>query len=175
MYTTPELDAHIKELYNKYYQTKDIDAKDPFFSKSCHQTCRSDPSFAASNSAQIVQYLHDFSPKSSEQSNPNGSYNIRLVKAHEFEFGSNEQVAPAGYTSSDDIKTQAVNEGWIGMRVDMWDDSGLLVKVNYWWRKEGNGWLQILHDILSIEWDKPNPSNAALKYKNTPDSATPPL
>lgn len=153
MYTTTELEAHIKGLYDKYYHTKDIDAKGTFFSESCHQICRSDPSFAASNSAQIVQYLRDFSPKSAEQSDLNGSYNIRLVKAHEFEFGTNEQVAPAGYASSHELKMQAVNEGWIGMRVDMWDDSGLLVKVHYWWRREGDEWLQILHDILTIEKD----------------------
>lgn len=153
MYTTPELEAHIKELYDKYYQTKDIDTKGTFYSPSCRQICRSDPSFAATESAQIVQYLRDFSPKSSEQADIQGSYNIRLVKAHEFEFGTDEQVTPAGFATSHDLKNQAVNEGWIGMRVDMWDDSGMLVKVHYWWRKEGDEWVQILHDILTIEKD----------------------
>ena len=34
----------------------------------------------------------------------------------------------------------------------LWFDDGfekdILVKVRYWWRKEGGEWLQILHDIM---------------------------
>lgn len=153
MYTSPELEAHVKELYDTYFHTKDIEAKAQFYSPECRQICRPNPSFAAINSQQIVQYLHEYSPKttSSEDPEPVGSYSIRLAKAHEFEFGLDEHVIPAGFSSSRDLKEQAVNEGWIGMNVDMFNDSGFKVKVHYWWRKEGDQWLQILHDIQKME------------------------
>jgi hypothetical protein len=153
MYTTPELEAHIKELYDTYFHTKDIDAKGGFYSPECRQICRPNPSFAATNSQQIVQYLHEYSPNKASSDDPEsqGSYSIRLVKAHEFEFGLDEHVTPAGFSSSHDLRDQAVNEGWIGMNVDMFNDSGFKVKVHYWWRREGEQWLQILHDIQKIE------------------------
>lgn len=156
MYTTPELEAHIKALYDTYYHTKDLDEKGTFYSPACRQICRSNPSFAARNSDEIVQYLRDYAQ--SNETEPKGGYNIRLVKAHEFEFGLADAVVPAGYHTPDEVRDQAVNEGWIGMRVDLWDDTGLMVKVHYWWRREGETWLQILHDIHSLDKKEATPT-----------------
>jgi hypothetical protein len=76
---------------------------------------------------------------------------IRPLREDEFEFKSNEIVAPIGFTCLG-LKQKAEKEGWVGARVDLWfdvsHDRGALVKVKYWWRKEGDEWLQILHDIM---------------------------
>lgn len=86
-------------------------------------------------------------------------YTIRPLTDGEMEFGSNEIVAPAGFNSAAEIKFQAEREGWVGMRVDLWDDEGadhegrakgMLAKVQYWWKRDTDEWLQILHDIMYL-------------------------
>lgn len=87
-------------------------------------------------------------------------YTIRPLIDGERDFGNDETALPAGYNSADSIKLRAEREGWVGMRVDLWDDDGtndegkglgILVKVQYWWKQGPPGeWLQILHDIMYI-------------------------
>lgn len=88
-----------------------------------------------------------------------GFYSIRSLKPVEAsEILSEEFVAPLEMTPSrlEELKHR---EGWVGMRVELWDvneedDTGRLIRVNYWWREENVGgekkWLQCLHDIISI-------------------------
>lgn len=154
------LAAHLKSLYAAYRHTKDIDAKKAFFSPACYQICRPKPSFAARNRETIVRYLHETAPKKdSTDTAPRtkGFYTIRPLGGKEFEFGTDEHVLPAGFESSEKVKEKAREEDWVGMRVDLWselidqteqNDDLLLVKVQYWWRKEGEEWTQIFHDIM---------------------------
>jgi hypothetical protein len=94
-------------------------------------------------------------------------YTIRPLHTSEFEFGDNNAAAPIGFTV-DELKQKAVQEGWVGMRVDLWNqgenEKGLLVKVQHWWRleeeisgdgramdeSESRGWRQCLHDIMYL-------------------------
>ncbi|KAL7910357.1 hypothetical protein GGI35DRAFT_448578 [Trichoderma velutinum] len=162
-----ELTNHLKQLYHAYRHTKDIDQKGDFFSTVCHQVCRPQPSYAACNRETIVRYLHesanggtDTSSSTSDATNKQlkkGYYTIRPLREDEFEFGTDEQVTPAGFATAGELRQRAETEGWVGMRVDLWDvevgkddGEGPLIKVHYWWRKEEDGWIQILHDILSI-------------------------
>lgn len=73
------------------------------------------------------------------------------IRDDEIEFASDYITNPAGFKASG-LKKKAKNERWEGMRIDLWFDDGfnkcVLVKVKYWWRKEGGEWLQILHDIM---------------------------
>ncbi|KAI3559664.1 hypothetical protein CABS01_13387 [Colletotrichum abscissum] len=144
--------------------TADIDAKGIFFSPSCYQICRPNPSFAAHNRETIVRYLHEYAPKdetgasgSSGKPAKKGYYTIRSLEKEEFEFGADEQTAPAGFSSASEVEQKARREGWVGLRVDLWDESpghgtdreeDLLVKVQYWWRREEGNWMQIFHDIM---------------------------
>lgn len=185
--TTDEITAHLTRLYYEYIQTKDIDAKGLYFSPECRQICRPTPQFAARERSTIVRYLHETSgrdpdsiqniaeePSGSRQpdsslpqasSDPSGQgekrsyYTIRPLREDELEFGTDEVVRPAGFSSAAKVQQKAEMEGWVGMRVDLWDDDGddgtrgrkgILVKVQYWWRKEGDEWRQILHDIMYL-------------------------
>ncbi|GKT82242.1 monocarboxylate permease-like protein [Colletotrichum tofieldiae] len=159
-----DLVAHLKIRYASYRHTSDIDAKGAFFSPSCYQICRPNPSFAARNRDTIVRYLHEYAPKNNatvteiaKKTTKRGLYTIRPLRDDEYEFGTDEQVAPVGFASAGEVQNKAIQEGWVGMRVDLWDDGlesqldqekSLLVKVQYWWRKENDIWLQIFHDIL---------------------------
>ncbi|KAK1985982.1 hypothetical protein LZ30DRAFT_707038 [Colletotrichum cereale] len=151
-----DLIAHFKMMYRSYRQTSDIDAKGAFFSSSCYQICRPKPSFSARNRDTIVGYLHDYAPKATAATEANKKpeqksfYTIRPLRETEYEFGTDEQVAPAGFASVEEVQRKALREGWVGMRVDLWDDqeNSLLVKVQYWWRKENDIWIQIFHDIM---------------------------
>ncbi|OHW97504.1 hypothetical protein CSPAE12_03841 [Colletotrichum incanum] len=150
--------------YASYRYTSDIEAKGAFFSPSCYQICRPNPSFAARNRDTIVRYLHKYAPKNSatvtetpKKATKREFYTIRPLRDAEYEFGTDEQVAPAGFDSAGEVRSKAIREGWVGMRVDLWDDElesksdqekTLLVKVQYWWRKENNTWTQIFHDIM---------------------------
>lgn len=97
---------------------------------------------------------------------PRSVYTIRPLHPSEHEFGSNTITAPVGFKPTA-LQTKAKDEGWIGMRVDLWSEGGtgssLLVKVQYWWRREpvkpgeeiqgdshGFGWRQCLHDIMYL-------------------------
>ncbi|KAL0940059.1 monocarboxylate permease-like protein [Colletotrichum truncatum] len=156
-----DLTAHLKILYAAYRHTNDIDAKGTFFSPFCYQICRPQPSFAARDRETIIRYLHETAPKrDSTRQKTKGYYTIRPLVETEFEFGTDEQVAPAGFPSAESIKEKARAEGWVGMRVDLWnesagleeeEDNSLMVKVQYWWRKEGELWLQIFHDIMYMD------------------------
>lgn len=107
-------------------------------------------------------------PQSSNIGKPKsrGVYTIRPLHAAEHEFSINTITAPVGLTPAQ-LLQKSKDEGWIGMRVDLWTegapDEGLLVKVQYWWRKEaiksgetidgdekGKGWRQCLHDIMYL-------------------------
>ncbi|EHK20849.1 uncharacterized protein TRIVIDRAFT_202469 [Trichoderma virens Gv29-8] len=166
--TSFDLTSHLKQLYAAYRHTKDISLKGNFFSPTCSQVCRPKPSFAARNRETIVGYLHASADKGTSLSSSStevgdkpskkGYYTIRPLREDEFEFGTDEHVAPAGFATVGELKQKAKAEGWVGMRVDLWDEEEgkegfegtLLVKVQYWWRKEEDGWIQILHDIMYL-------------------------
>ncbi|KAF2129337.1 hypothetical protein P153DRAFT_366743 [Dothidotthia symphoricarpi CBS 119687] len=184
--------THIKSLYHIYRHTADLDRKGLFFSQSCMQICRPTPSYAATTRGEIVQYLkdaqrgvvpvHNFSTASVDTSDPlvedvgsevsnatekgRSVYTIRPLRASEHEFSTNAVTAPTGLTP-DELESKAMKEGWVGMRVDLWDEGGagegILVKVQYWWRKEhvengeeaegdvdGYCWRHCLHDIMYL-------------------------
>ncbi|CCF32543.1 hypothetical protein CH063_00823 [Colletotrichum higginsianum] len=155
-----DLAAHLKSIYASYRHTVDIDAKGAFFSPSCYQICRPNPSFAATSRGTIVRYLHEHAAKNNSTTpKKRGFYTIRPLRDAEYEFGTDEQVAPAGFSSALEVRNKAIKEGWFGMRVDLWDERSedgannagdLLVKVQYWWRKEDGVWTQIFHDIVYI-------------------------
>ena len=90
---------------------------------------------------------------------------MRPLRPGEFGFGSDDITAPVGLTV-EQMKSRAIQEGWVGMRVNLWDEGreeGLLVKVQYWWRlretannkrlagdHSGTDWDQCLHDIMFL-------------------------
>lgn len=177
--------AHLKRLYAEYRHTADVEAKSQFFSPDCRQVCRPMPAFAARNRDTIMRYLRETSGKGTEKiqqyaEDPDKTaairgpgneivagvstakksfYTIRPLTDGEMEFGSDEIAGPAGFDSASAIKLQAEREGWVGMRVDLWDDEGtdragkrlgMLVRVQYWWKEEQGVWSQILHDIMYL-------------------------
>lgn len=182
---TTVITAHLKQLYAEYRHTADVEAKAQYFSPDCRQICRPTPAFSATNRDTIMKYLRETSGKGTEKiqqytedpgktaairspdneivasvSTPKKSfYTIRPLTGGEMEFGSDENAVAAGFTSASAIKHQAEREGWVGMRVDLWDDEGtdrggerlgILVKVQYWWKEEKGLWSQILHDIMYL-------------------------
>lgn len=169
----------LKQLYTAYRHTTDNDAKGLFFAVDCHQICRPMPSYAAQDRATIVRYLNESSGLSidgagvaeDEKKKTKKSFaTIRPLLPEEFEFGTDEQVQPAGFATAEALKKHALNQNWVGMRVDLWDEEdekdgektaggqpqGTLVKVQYWWGKEkredgaDHDWMQVLHDIMYI-------------------------
>lgn len=175
-----QTESLITKQYHIYRHTTDVQAQGLFFSPTCMQTCRPNPSYCAVSRDQIVQYLADArkgnihaspdqsagepspKPKPSSQSR----YTIRPLRLPaELEFGSTEVTKSVGSTPEELVK-RAEEEAWVGMRVDLWDEGdegGLCVKVNYWWREEeirageemvgdggGKGWRQCFHDILYL-------------------------
>lgn len=167
---------HLKQLYTDYRHTTDNDAKGLFFAVDCHQICRPIPSYAAQDRATIVRYLHESSGLSidgasvaeEEKKKTKKSFaTIRPLRPEEFEFGTDEQVQPAGFPTAEELKKHALNNGWVGMRVDLWDEEegektedgqpqGTLIKVQYWWGKQKkedgteDNWMQVFHDIMYI-------------------------
>ena len=187
---TADIVASIKHSYHAYRHTGDIDRKGSFFSPDCMQICRPTPSYAATNRDEIVQYLRDAqqgkipidAPASSStcisgrsdcyatgsrattRAKERSVYTIRPLRPGEFGFGSDDITAPVGLTV-EQMKSRAIQEGWVGMRVNLWDEGreGLLVKVQYWWRlretannkrlagdHSGTDWDQCLHDIMFL-------------------------
>lgn len=185
---------HIKALYHTYRHTPSPSSKGVFFSPTCLQICRPVPSYSATSRAQIVQYLRDAErgkvPISqhadtdmqsiSPERNPNKDgpvtrdtsyYTIRPLHPSEHTFGTELATSAIGLTSSA-LENMSQREGWVGMRVDLWDEGseeGLLVKVQYWWRletvsdeggvgdkgvegeeRDGKVWRQCLHDIVYL-------------------------
>lgn len=152
--------ATLNKLYAEYRHTVDINAKGEYFSPTCMQICRPQPSYAASDRATIVRYLFEAASQGKDlaTSKGKGYYTIRPLRDAELEFGTDEQAKPAGFTAAE-LQQMARSHGWIGMRVDLWEDEGLdesgakqglLVKVQYWWAMEEGAWIQILHDIMYI-------------------------
>ncbi|KAJ4368345.1 hypothetical protein N0V83_006701 [Neocucurbitaria cava] len=163
-----------------------------FFSPTCLQICRPTPPYAATTRNEIVQHLKDAQqgkiPEEKQSPSPTanpdvpagnengmktgtkgkgrGLYTIRPLQPSEFEFSTNDVTAPVGLTAQE-LQHKSEQEGWFGMRVDLWDEGGneegLLVKVQYWWRLEdvpqnermegeapGRVWRQCLHDIMYL-------------------------
>lgn len=150
MAATTDVYNHLKALYGKYRATTDMDVLGFFFSPQCVQICRSNPDYWATNRADIVKYLHE----SHDMVPSKGHYTIRPLTEDEFVFECDDVVAPTGLTSAI-LKQRALDEKWVGMRVDLWWEAAdgkneLLCKVQYWWRKEQDEWLQILHDIMYL-------------------------
>lgn len=182
-----DVTAHLQQLYADYRHTADIEAKAGFFSPACCQICRPTPAFAARDRDTIMRYLRETSGKGKDRiqqfvedtDNPStisdspakdtaavtntlnkSFYTIRPLTDGEKEFGQDESAIPAGFDSASEIKLRAESEGWVGMRVDLWDDEGtdkegrllgILVKVQYWWKEGLPGeWMQILHDIIYL-------------------------
>lgn len=194
-YEPPTVDtvAQIKHYYHVYRHTEEIERKSLFFSPNCMPICRSTPSYAATSRDGIAQYLQDAQqgnipvyapasspavisdlsgdhmtgpgPRTTKLPKSRSVYTIRTLHQSEFEFGSDDIVAPIGYTVKQ-LKSKAIREEWIGMRVNLWEEGverDLLVKVQYWWRLEEipdheqmgshplrRSWRQCLHDIIFI-------------------------
>ncbi|KAG8167345.1 hypothetical protein KVR01_003034 [Diaporthe batatas] len=178
--------AHLQQLYADYRHTANIEAKAHFFSPACRQICRPRPGFAARERETIMRYLREASGEgkariqqfiedtdtpfptsgpakktaTDEGTQHKSFYTIRPLTEGEEEFGNDESAILAGFDSASSIKLLAENEGWVGMRVDLWDDEGtgsegealgILVKVQYWWKEGLPGeWSQILHDIMYL-------------------------
>jgi hypothetical protein len=160
----PDTIAQLRKCYHAYRNTIDADRQGLFFSPSCMQICRPIPSYAATSRSQIVQYIKEAAGRPGEPRKGKGVYTIRPLQPSEFEFSTKEITAPVGFTA-DELKKKAVQESWVGMRVDLWGEGkdGLLVKVQYWWRFETipeeacvmgevqvMGWRQCLHDIMYL-------------------------
>jgi hypothetical protein len=151
----------VKSRYAAYYHTADPDAKGRFYSTECMQICRPNPSYSARDGASIVRFLKESAKQGASMNNEakgggRGSvsgYTFRPLRENEFEFETDEVVAPID-TTSFALEQRARNEGWVGTRVDMWfpmsQGEKMLVKVRYWWRKEADEWVQILHDIMYL-------------------------
>lgn len=97
------------------------------------------------------------SPPSQAKPKAKGKYTIRPLQPSEFEFSTSEITSHINSTP-EELERKAREEGWVGMRVDLWDeeDGGMLVKVKYWWREEEGEddeektWKQCLHDIMYL-------------------------
>lgn len=167
-------EAHIKQLFHIYRSTPDLEYKGLFFSPTCMQVCRPIPTFEATTREQIVQHQRNADAGNIPDDDTNVSttqgtgtetaevkprslpfYTIHPIAIPSASFGTPESCLAINRTPSQ-LQQQAKDEGWIGMRVDLWDerDDGLLVKVQYWWREEYEGdgkvWRQCLHDIMYL-------------------------
>ncbi|RFN49030.1 hypothetical protein FIE12Z_6670 [Fusarium flagelliforme] len=169
---TDTIHDHLSDLYREYRQTIDIPSKAIFFSPQCRQICRTNPSYAAKDRETIIKYLLEAGPviediyrkegwlDGENRGPPRSFYAVRPLNETEMsDFGTMEELQPAGFKSVEEVSKKAKDEKWEGLRVDMWTDDGdkrgILVKVQYWWRMEPLGskagtWKQILHDILYL-------------------------
>ncbi|KAF3038908.1 hypothetical protein E8E11_006679 [Didymella keratinophila] len=140
-----DVEEHIKALYHTYRHTTSPASKGLFCSPTCLQICRPVPSYSARCRAQIVQYLQDAergkvplksndvdsesdeikeSPVASKDLSHDAEtayYTIRPLQPSEHIFGSELATSAIGHTPAT-LKMKAEAEGWIGMRVDMWDE-----------------------------------------------------
>jgi len=169
----------LKSQYHTYRHTPNPTLQSFHFSPTCLQICRPIPSYHATTRAQIIQYQKDaisasemkakdplFKPLVGE--NIRGVYTIRPLTSAEASDFSTQEVTAEIVLSPEELARKAREEGWVGMRVDLWDEGvpiegSLLVKVQYWWRwedvavgeglegdEEGMGWRQCLHDVVYI-------------------------
>ncbi|KAF4343547.1 hypothetical protein FBEOM_2456 [Fusarium beomiforme] len=167
------LHEELIKLYREYRDTKSIDSKAEFFSEECHQICRADPDYAAKDRGTILRFLREsgevfariyseagWDISEMDPGSVKSFYTMRpLEGAERDDFATMRELAPAGFASLEEVRDKAKAEKWEGLRVNMWtEDSqgrGILVKVQYWWRKESEGkdggeWKQILHDIMFL-------------------------
>ncbi|KAF4947825.1 hypothetical protein FGADI_10104 [Fusarium gaditjirri] len=162
------LEEEIFKLYREYRETKSIDDKALFFSPECRQICRTDPDYAAKDRDTILRYLREsgevlqriyqeagWDISEMDPASVRSFYTMRPLIPNETEdFGTMRELAPAGFASLDEVRDKADAEMWEGLRVNMWTEDnkgrGILVKVQYWWRKEDDAWKQILHDIMFL-------------------------
>jgi len=159
----------LMKLYAEYRRAPSIEEKAAFFSPQCMQICRPYPFYGARDRDTIIRYLQesaiaqsgieviDQAVRSSSGATK-GYYTIRPLRADEREFGNDEE-AKLALASANEVYEKAKSEDWVGLRVDLWMDNGtesgtvldgLMVKVRYWWRKEGEEWLQIMHHIIYL-------------------------
>ncbi|KAF5702593.1 hypothetical protein FMUND_13407 [Fusarium mundagurra] len=159
------LEEDLFKLYREYRETND---KTLFFSPQCRQICRTDPGYAAKDRDAILRFLdesgavlqriyheagwdiREISPRSVKS-----FYTMRpLLTSEKEDFATVEELAPAGFTSLEEVRDKAKSEKWEGLRVNIWTQDnkgrGILVKVQYWWRVEDGEWKQILHDIMFL-------------------------
>ena len=106
----------------------------------------------------LKQLGDDHKPKSPSHN----FYTIRPLSSPEAtDFSTPTVTSHTGITPLQ-LLQKSLDEGWIGMRVDLCEGD-LLVKVQYWWRWEriaageemesdvgGMGWRQCLHDIVYL-------------------------
>ncbi|KAF5620166.1 hypothetical protein F52700_11486 [Fusarium sp. NRRL 52700] len=162
------LEEELFKLYREYRETKSIDAKALFFSPECCQICRTDPDYAAKDRDTILRYLREsgqvlqriyheagWDISEMDPASVKSFYTMRPLHASEREdFATAKELVPAGFESLGEVRDKAEAEKWKGLRVNMWTEDnkgrGILVKVQYWWREDGDGWKQILHDIMSL-------------------------
>lgn len=162
------LEEELFRLYREYRETKSIDAKALFFSPECRQICRTDPDYAAKDRDTILRYLREsgevlqriyheagWDISEMDPASVRSFYTMRPLLPNETEdFATIRELAPAGFVSSEEVRDKAEVETWEGLRVNMWTEDnkgrGILVKVQYWWRKEDGAWKQILHDIMFL-------------------------
>ncbi len=152
--SSPEVIDHLRTLFAAYHHTVDIDQRGRFYHPNCLQICRPQPSYAAQDAQTIIRFLHEAnSNKMNFSSGADGEgFSFRAISEDEFEFATDDITAPAGFTTAE-LTEKAKREDWVGTRVDLWFPDGseagtMLVKVKYWWRKEGDEWVQVLHDIM---------------------------
>jgi hypothetical protein len=166
--TSQNTEAHLRELYHAYRHTISIPQKGVYFSPTCLQVCRPIHAFAATNRETIIQYLIEAAGFKNleewEEAHRLGKdkdtlkrnyYSIRPLSVAESEEVLEEDVTEPLGISPEELKQTKIKEGWVGMRVDLWDeqDDGCFrfIEVKYWWRKEEGEWTQCLHDIMSID------------------------
>ena len=187
--TPNQFHTHLRTLYAAYRSAPSIPAKTTFFSPACKQLCTPCPTYAAHTRDTIVRYLSEAATASSgisviddavraSDANTKSYYGIEpgpdvMAGLYGMEDGF---VRRAAFASVSALVEQAEREGWVSMSVVMWSDTGkedegvtgvergLMVKVDYWWRREkdedeqgeGNSdgteekWLQILHHITYL-------------------------
>jgi hypothetical protein len=140
---TPETTTDIlKREYQLYLEASDSNdtlAIESFMSPSCWQISRQDPAWNLANRNEIMQILISMrDPNEKPEDKVRGNVEMRALTQEEKDTIPEEQ------------KEQALREGWEGLHVvlESPDPKGMRVHVNYYWRKEGEAWVQCLHDLL---------------------------
>jgi hypothetical protein len=156
-----DLIARLKALYASYRNAPTLEEKGQYFAPDCLQICRPNPSFSATGRDTIVRYLGEAAETWKDlittSADKQSHYTVRTLDTEESaDFGADENVRPVGFSSAAELRDKALQQGWVGLRIDLWDvdgqGRGMLVKVQYWWGKDAQDseWRQVLHDILYI-------------------------
>jgi hypothetical protein len=194
---SPQTVTLLTSQYHTYRHTLNLDTQGHFFSPTCLQICRPMPTYSATTRAQIVQYQKDAAWASDlkAQENPKhvdanvrGVYTIRRLSSTEARDFSTQEITSQVGLSPDELGARADEQGWVGMRVDLWDEGAplegsMMVKVQYWWRwedvaldeelegdKEGKGWRQCLHDIMYIGQKDGSEREEGLEVRDLPET-----